>query len=108
MGPLGLVATGVCSRIDAGINVIPFMIQRHAPGIGPNVLPAFLFAALPAVLAGLAYAVLASAFAAAWIEDLFHRGLAARCNAVPLLFCPGEAATRGQASVFLLHAFALP
>src|SRR5262245_24545608 len=61
MGLLGLVATGVCSMIGAGINVIPFMIQRHAPGIGPNVLPAFVFAALPAVLAGLSYAVLASA-----------------------------------------------
>jgi APA family basic amino acid/polyamine antiporter len=61
MGLLGLVATGVCSMIGAGINVIPFMIQRHVPGIGPNVLPAFIFAALPAVLAGLAYAVLASA-----------------------------------------------
>jgi basic amino acid/polyamine antiporter, APA family len=61
MGLLGLVATGVCSMIGAGVNVIPFMIQRHAHGIGPNVLPAFAFAALPAALAGLAYAVLASA-----------------------------------------------
>jgi amino acid transporter len=61
MGLLGLVATGVCSMIGAGINVIPFMIQRHAPGIGSNVLPAFVFAAVPAALAGLAYAVLASA-----------------------------------------------
>lgn len=61
MGLLGLVATGVCSMIGAGVNVIPFMIQRHAPGIGPHVLPAFVFAALPAALAGLAYAVLASA-----------------------------------------------
>jgi APA family basic amino acid/polyamine antiporter len=61
MGLLGLVATGVCSMVGAGINVIPFMIQRHVPGIGPNVLPAFAFAALPAVLAGLAYAILASA-----------------------------------------------
>ena len=61
MGLLGLVATGVCSMIGAGINVIPFMIQRHVPGIGPHVLTGFLFAALPAVLAGLAYAVLASA-----------------------------------------------
>ena len=61
MGLLGLVATGVCSMIGAGINVIPFMIQRHVPGIGPHVLAGFLFAAVPAVLAGLAYAVLASA-----------------------------------------------
>jgi basic amino acid/polyamine antiporter, APA family len=37
------------------------MIQRNVPGIGPYVLPAYLFAAVPAVLAGLAYAMLASA-----------------------------------------------
>jgi APA family basic amino acid/polyamine antiporter len=61
MGLQGLVATGICSMIDAAINVIPFTIQRTVPGIGPYVLPAFLFAALPAVLAGLAYATLASA-----------------------------------------------
>ncbi|HEY5907471.1 MAG TPA: APC family permease, partial [Vicinamibacteria bacterium] len=47
--------------VGAGINIIPFMIQRNVPGIGPYVLPAFLFAALPAILAGLAYAILASA-----------------------------------------------
>jgi len=61
MGLLGLTATGICSMVGAGINVIPFMIQRNVPGIGPHVLPAYLFAALPAVLAGLAYAILASA-----------------------------------------------
>src|SRR5574341_1499470 len=61
MGLLGLVATGVCSMIGAAINVIPFMIQRNVPGIGPHVLPAYLFAALPAILAALAYAILSSA-----------------------------------------------
>jgi APA family basic amino acid/polyamine antiporter len=61
MGILGLVATGICSMLGAGINVIPFMIQRSVPGIGPYVLPAFLFAAVPAILAALAYAILASA-----------------------------------------------
>jgi basic amino acid/polyamine antiporter, APA family len=61
MGLLGLTATGVCSMVGAGINVIPFMIQRNVPGIAHNVLPAYAFAALPAVLAGLAYAILASA-----------------------------------------------
>ena len=61
MGLLGLVATGVCAMVGAGINVIPFMIQRNVPGIGPHVLSAYLFGALPAVLAGLAYAILASA-----------------------------------------------
>jgi amino acid transporter len=61
MGLLGLAATGICSMMGAAINVIPFMIQRNVSGIGPNVLPAYLFAAIPAVLAALAYAILASA-----------------------------------------------
>jgi amino acid transporter len=61
MGLAGLTATGVCSMVGAGINVIPFMIQRNVPGIGPMVLEAFAFAALPAVLAAMAYATLASA-----------------------------------------------
>ena len=47
--------------VGAGIYVVPFMIQRHVPGIGPAVLLAYLLAAIPAVLAGLAYAILASA-----------------------------------------------
>ena len=61
MGLLGLAATGICSMLGAGINVVPFMIQRNVPGIGPWVLPAFVFAAVPALLAALAYAALASA-----------------------------------------------
>ena len=61
LGLLGLAATGICSMLGAAINVIPFMIQRSVPGIGPWVLPSFLFAAVPAVLAALAYAILASA-----------------------------------------------
>jgi APA family basic amino acid/polyamine antiporter len=61
MGLAGLTATGVCSMVGAGINVIPFMIQRNVPGIGSYVLEAFALAALPAVLAAIAYAILASA-----------------------------------------------
>jgi basic amino acid/polyamine antiporter, APA family len=61
MGLLGLTATGICSMIGASIYVVPFMIQRHVPGIGPYVLHAFLLAALPASLAAFAYAILASA-----------------------------------------------
>src|SRR5437773_987396 len=61
MGLAGLTATGVCSMVGAGINVIPFMIQRTSPGIWPFVVEAFAFAAVPAVLAAIAYAILASA-----------------------------------------------
>jgi len=58
---MGLAATGICSMIGASIYVVPFMIQRNVPGIGPFVLPAFLFAAIPATLAAFAYIILASA-----------------------------------------------
>lgn len=61
LGLLGLTATGVCSMIGAAINVIPFMIHRQVPGVGPHVLTAFAVAALPALLAAFAYALLASA-----------------------------------------------
>jgi len=61
MGLLGLTSTGVASMVGAGIYVIPFMVQRHVPGIGPHVLAAYVVAAIPAVLAGLAYAILGSA-----------------------------------------------
>jgi basic amino acid/polyamine antiporter, APA family len=61
MGLVALTSTGIASMVGAGINVVPFMIQRNVPGIGAWVLPAFLFAGLPAFFAGLAYAILASA-----------------------------------------------
>lgn len=61
MGLLALTATGICSMIGAAINVIPFMLQKSVPGIGPYVLPAYVCAAIPAVLAAFAYAILASA-----------------------------------------------
>jgi len=47
--------------LGASINVVPFMIHRNVPGIGAYVLPAFLFAMLPALLAALAYGCLSSA-----------------------------------------------
>ncbi|HZJ52954.1 MAG TPA: APC family permease [Myxococcaceae bacterium] len=61
IGLVGLTATGIASMVGAGIYVVPFMIQRHVPGIGSGVLLAYLLAAIPAILAGLAYAILASA-----------------------------------------------
>ena len=61
MGLLGLAATGICSMMGASINIVPFMLQRNVPEIGPNVVYAYLFAIIPAVLAALPYAILASA-----------------------------------------------
>lgn len=76
MGLVGLAATGICSMLGAGINVFPIMIQRNVPGIGPNVLLAFAFAATPAVFAALAYAILSSAMPRAGGSYIFaSRGL---------------------------------
>ena len=61
MGLTALIATGVCSMLGASINVVPIMIQRNVPGIGPYVLSAFAVAAIPASLAALAYSILSSA-----------------------------------------------
>ena len=61
LGLVGLAATGICSMLGASVYVVPFMIQRNVPGIGPWVLPAFLLAAVPALLAAIAYATLATA-----------------------------------------------
>ena len=61
LGLVALMATGICSMLGASINVVPFMIQRNIPGIGPYVLPAFMFAMVPALFAALAYAILSSA-----------------------------------------------
>jgi amino acid transporter len=61
LGLLGLVATGVCAMLGAGVNVVPFMIQRNVPGIGPSVLFAYSLAVVPALLAAFCYAMLASA-----------------------------------------------
>ncbi len=47
--------------MGAAINIVPLMVQRSVPGIGPYVFPAYLVAVVPAALAAMAYAILASA-----------------------------------------------
>ncbi len=51
--------------------------------------------------------VAADAFAAAWIEDLYNRGVTGGCQASPLMYCPATPVTRGQMAVFLVKAFGL-
>ncbi len=73
---MALAATGVCSMMGASIYIVPFMIQRHVPGIGPYVLLAFVIAAVPAGLAAIAYALLATAMPRAGGSYIFgSRGL---------------------------------
>jgi APA family basic amino acid/polyamine antiporter len=58
---LGLVATAFGAMIGIGINILPFMVQRSQPGVGDYVPVAYLVAVVPAGLAALCYAMLASA-----------------------------------------------
>lgn len=76
LGLLGLTATGICSMLGASIYIVPIMIQRNVQGIGAYVLPAFLLAAVPALLAAFAYASLSSAMPRAGGSYIFaSRGL---------------------------------
>ncbi len=45
---------------------------------------------------------------AAWIEDLFNRGITSGCSVSPLLYCPNNPNTRGAMAVFLARSFNLP
>ena len=36
MGLFTVIATGVSSMVGASINVVPFMIHRSVPNLGPN------------------------------------------------------------------------
>ncbi|HEY1434688.1 MAG TPA: PKD domain-containing protein, partial [Thermoanaerobaculia bacterium] len=62
----------------------------------------------PPAATGLFGDVPPGAFAAAWIEDLYHRGITGGCQASPLLYCPNQPNTRAQMAVFLTRTFALP
>ncbi len=76
LGLLGLTATGICSMLGASIYVVPVMIQRNVAGIDTWVLPAFFFAAMPALLAAFAYANLSAAMPMAGGSYIFvSRGL---------------------------------
>jgi hypothetical protein len=45
------------------------------------------------------------AFAAAFIDDLYTRGIAGGCSASPLLYCPDSPVNRGQMAAFLVNTF---
>ncbi len=60
---------------------------------------------VPPPATGVVFAdVPADAFAAAWIEDLFARGITSGCDLNPLRYCPDTPVTRQQMSVMLLRA----
>ncbi len=62
---------------------------------------------VPPAATGLFGDVPPGSFAADWIEDLYARGITGGCSVSPLLYCPGNANTRGQMAVFLVKTFGL-
>ena len=62
----------------------------------------------PPAAAGLFGDVPVGSFADAWIEDLYGRSITGGCSVSPLLYCPGNANTRGQMAVFLTKTFLAP
>jgi RHS repeat-associated protein len=48
--------------------------------------------------------VVAGNFFAAWIEDLYNRGITTGCLTNPLRYCPSDPITHAQMAVFLLRA----
>ena len=46
-------------------------------------------------------------FGAAWIEDLYARGVTGGCSSAPLLYCPNAPTNRGSMAVFLMRTFGL-
>ncbi len=44
---------------------------------------------------------------AAWVGDLYARGITGGCSAVPALYCPTGNSNRGQMAAFLTRAFGL-
>ena len=44
---------------------------------------------------------------AAWVEDIYDRGITGGCQASPLLYCGTNPVTRGQMAVFLTKTFGL-
>jgi hypothetical protein len=63
---------------------------------------------LPPPATGTMFAdVSATAFGAAWIEQLAAEGVTAGCATNPLRFCPAQAVSRDQMATFIVRAFNL-
>jgi len=66
------------------------------PGYAPPPATGTIFADVPA-----------GAFAAAWIEDLYVKGISAGCLIGPLRYCPATTNNRQQMATFITRAFGL-
>ena len=63
---------------------------------------------LPPPATGTVFAdVPTGAFGAAWIEDLYARGITGGCMTNPLRYCPSSSNKRQQIAVFLVNTFGL-
>jgi hypothetical protein len=100
-----LAAEGISSGCGGGLFCPGASVTRAQMAVfllkaslGPTYAP-------PAATGAVFADVPASAFAAAWIEDLAARGITSGCGAGH--YCPGSASTRAQMAVFLVSSFGL-
>jgi hypothetical protein len=70
------------------------LAMREGPGYNPPPETGMVFADVPP-----------GSFAAAWIEELAHRGITSGCGGGH--FCPNDSTTRGEMAVFLVETFGL-
>ena len=96
----GCVASPLTYCPDADVTRAQMAVFLLKTRLGTNYQP-------PAATGTVFADVPADAFAAAWIEDLYHRGLTAGCNASPLRYCPDASVTRGEMAAFLVNTFGL-
>ena len=89
----GCTANTFCP--DAAVTRAQMAVFLLVSKLGPLYTP-------PAATGNIFNDVPANGFAAAWIEDLYNRGIAAGCSTNPPMYCPDASVTRGQMAVFLL------
>ena len=91
--PLRFCPTNTLSRAEMAI----FLLRaKHGPTYVPPPATGTMFAD-----------VSATAFGAAWIEQLATEGVTAGCATNPLRFCPAQAVSRDQMAAFIVRAFNL-
>lgn len=94
LSPLRFCPMNTLSRAEMAI----FLLRaKHGAAYLPPPATGTRFADVPA-----------TAFGAAWIEQLAAEGVTSGCATNPLRFCPDKAVSRDQMATFIVRAFNLP
>jgi len=93
----GCTATTYCPDADVTRAQMAVFLLRaeHGGAYAPPAATGLIFTDVPA-----------SAFGAAWIEQLYNEGVTTGCTATT--YCPNSSVTRAQMAIFLTRTFGLP